>query len=109
MNRKVIWVLVSTTSKKEAEKIGRAIIEQRLAACYGLYPKLKSVYFWPPKSDRLEESKGPLLVLETLPKHYARITSTVKKMHSDKLPFIGKITVDGIDKSFYNWMAREIH
>ena len=104
----VIWVLVSTTSNGQAEKIGRAILEQRLCACFGIYPRLKSMYFWPPKSNRLEQSQGPLLVLETLPKHAQKISQAVKKLHGDQAPFIGSIKVDNISPEFLEWMLGEI-
>lgn len=106
--RSVIWVLVSTVNYKQADKIGRAVLKQKLCACYGIYPKLKSVYFWPPKSGRTEKSTGPLLVLETLPEKYGEISKTVKTLHSDTLPFIGKLKLDGIETEFYNWMRKEI-
>lgn len=104
----VVWVVVSTTSLREADKIGRAVLKARLAACYGLYPKLKSVYFWPPASGKLEQSAGPLLVLETLPKNYQKISALIKKLHSDQLPFVGRLAIDGIGKVFYNWINNEI-
>jgi uncharacterized protein involved in tolerance to divalent cations len=104
----VIWILVSTTSAKEAEKIGRAVLKTRLAASFGVYPRLMSVYFWPPGKNQLEQTKGPLLVLETLPKNYAKVSSAVRKLHSDEVPFIGKIKIDGVGQEFFSWMRREI-
>ena len=106
--REIIWVVVNTNSPKEAEKIGRAVLNKRLCACYGLIPRIKSVYFWPPKSGRLEISKGPLLTLETLPKHYGKIITLVKKLHSDKVPFIGQWEMEHVLADFYNWLKSEI-
>ena len=106
--KKITWVLVSTTSRKEAEKIGRALLSERLVACYGLYPKTKSVYFWPPRSGKLETSRGPLLVLETLPRHYARIARQVRQLHSDRVPFIGRLEIGGVGEDFYGWMEDEV-
>jgi periplasmic divalent cation tolerance protein len=104
----IIWVLVNSKSRAEAEKIGKAILNQRLAACYGLYAKFGSTYFWPPGSKKLETSKGPLLVLETLPKHYRSILSNVRELHSDQVPFIGKLKIDDVNKDFYNWIRGEV-
>lgn len=104
----VIWVLVNSNSKQEAEKIGNAILRERLCACYGLYKKFGSTYFWPPKSDSLETSRGPLLVLETLPKNYREITKRVRRLHSDKVPFIGRLKIDGVNQDFYDWLKGEV-
>ena len=105
---KIIWVVVSTSSSREADKIGKEVLRERLCACYGIIPRIKSVYYWPPKSSNLEESKGSLLTLETLPRHYSAISKLVKKLHSDRVPFIGQWKMEGVDKDFYNWLKGEI-
>jgi periplasmic divalent cation tolerance protein len=104
----IIWVVVNTNSSKEAEKIGRAVLKNRLCACYGIIPRIKSVYFWPPKSNKLQTSHGPLLTLETLPKHYLKILKLVKELHSDKIPFIGQWEMENVEKNFYNWLKAEL-
>ncbi len=108
MEREIIWVVVNTKSVKEADTIGRACLEKRLCACYGIMPRIKSVYYWPPRSNKLETSKGPLLTLETLPRHYAKIVKLVKSLHSDKVPFIGQWEMENVEKNFYAWLVKEI-
>jgi periplasmic divalent cation tolerance protein len=106
--REIIWVVVNTNSTKEADKIGRACLKARVCACYALTPRLKSVYFWPPKSNKLETSKGPLLTLETLPKHYSKIVKLVKQLHSDQVPLIGQWEIENVTPDFYKWMKGEV-
>jgi uncharacterized protein involved in tolerance to divalent cations len=108
MEREIVWVIVNTNSIKEADKIGRACLRARLCACYGLMPRIKSVYFWPPKSGKLEVSKGPILTLETLEKNYTKIVKLVKKLHSDKVPLIGQWEIENVTPEFYKWLAGEI-
>ena len=105
--REIIWVIVNTNSLKEADKICKACLKKRLAACYGVIPRIKSVYYWPPKANRLETSKGPLLTLETFPKHYNQITKLGKSLHSDRVPFIGQWEIEEVEKDFYNWLKAE--
>jgi uncharacterized protein involved in tolerance to divalent cations len=104
----IIWVTVNTNSSKEADKIGLAALKARFCACYSIIPRIKSVYYWPPKSNKLETSRGPLLVLETLPKHYNKIIELVKKLHSDKIPFIGQWEMENVEKNFYKWLKKEL-
>lgn len=106
--REIIWVVVNTNSAKEADKIGLACLKKRLCACYGIIPRIKSVYYWPPRSSKIEKSKGPLLTLETLPKAYNKIIKLVKSLHSDQVPFIGQWEMENVEKNFYNWLKREI-
>lgn len=104
----IIWVTVNTNSTKEAGKIGLSVLKARFCACYSIVPRIKSVYYWPPKSNKLETSRGPLLVLETLPKHYSKIVKLVKSVHSDKVPFIGQWEMENVEKNFYNWLKQEL-
>lgn len=105
---KVIWVYVNSNNRKEAELIGGTLLKERLCACYGLYPKLKSVYFWPPLSRKLEQSTGPLIVLETLPRKFRQLAKRVRQLHSDRVPFIGYAEIKGIQEDFYAWMENEV-
>lgn len=120
-DREIIWVVVNTNSIKEADKIGRAVLKQRMCACYSIIPRIKSVYYWPPRSarlktrlagppkpNRLEQSKCPILTLETLPKHYQKIIKLVKSLHSDKVPMIGQWEIENVTADFYKWLKGEL-
>ncbi|MCL5008785.1 MAG: divalent-cation tolerance protein CutA [Patescibacteria group bacterium] len=108
MEREVIWVVVNTNSVREADKLGRACLKARLCACYGLIPRIKSVYYWPPKADKLEISKGPILTLETLESKYSEITRVIQKLHSDKVPLIGQWEIEQVTPQFYQWLKGEL-
>ena len=108
MDREIIWVVVNTNSAREADKIGKSCLKARLCACYGVIPKIKSVYYWPPKSNKLETSKGPILTLETLEVKYPKIVKLVKSLHSDKVPLIGQWEIENVTPDFYKWLAGEI-
>lgn len=106
---KIIWVLVNCNTESEANKIGRKILEQRFIACFDIFPRSKTVYFWPPKSNKTTTAKGALLALETLPKYFKKIQELVKELHSDKLPFIGSIEINNIHPDFVEWMKGELY
>lgn len=104
----VIWILVNCNSKKETESIGRIMLKKRLASCFEIVPRHLAAYFWPPKSGKIETSKGATLVLETFKEKYSSVTKEVKKIHSDKLPFIGFIEIKGIAKEYIDWVKGEL-
>ncbi|MBL8030677.1 MAG: divalent-cation tolerance protein CutA [Candidatus Doudnabacteria bacterium] len=106
--REIIWVVVSTTSSRQADKIGLAVLKKHLCACYSIMPRQKAVYFWPPESNKVEISRGPLLVLETMPKMYNKIVDIVKEMHSEEIPFIGQWEMENVEKNFYKWLVSEV-
>lgn len=104
----MIWILVNCNSDKEAESIGRAILKKRLVSCFDIIPRHLAAYFWPPKSGKIETSKGATLISETFKEKYEEIVGAVKKLHSDKLPFIGFIEIKGIDKAYIQWIKGEV-
>ena len=107
-NYKIIWALVNCNSKEEALKIGNAILKKRLASCFDFFNRALARYFWPPKSNLIEESKGCLLCIETFEKLYNKVADEIERLHSDKEPFIGFIRIEGSRKSYFDWMKGEI-
>ena len=104
----VIWILVNCNSLEEAKSIGKAILKQRLSACFDVYSRNLAAYFWPPKSRKIETTTGAMLILETFRDKYNLVTKEVKKIHSDDLPFIGYLEMKGISEEYLNWMKGEL-
>lgn len=105
--KQIIWVLVNCNTVKEADKIGRALLKMRLVSCFDIFKRLKTEYFWPPKKGTIQTGRGALLILETLPTKFEQIIPQVKKLHSDKLPFIGSFPVK-VEDAYQQWMKGEI-
>ncbi len=104
---KITWVLVNCHSIKEAEKIGYQALKERLTSCFDIFPRLKTAYFWPPKVGKIEKAKGVILVLETLKPNLKSLEKTIKKIHSDKLPFIGILEIK-VSSDYFEWVKNEI-
>jgi len=105
---KSIWILINCNTKDEALKIGNYLLDKRLTSCFDIINREISRYLWPPKSNLIEETKGCLLIIETLKNLYDKIADEVEKLHSDKEPFIGFIKIEGLKKSYIDWMKGEI-
>lgn len=103
-----IWVLVNCNSTKEAEKIGRKILKMRYCSCFDIIPRYLAVYFWPPRSGKIEKAKGAILILETFREKYNLKKKEVKKLHTDKLPFIGFLEIKGLDREYVKWVRGEL-
>lgn len=106
--KQIIWILVNCNSVKEAKSIGEKILNKRLISCFDIIPRYLAAYYWPPKSGKIETSKGATLILETIKGRYGEIVKEVQKLHSDKLPFIGYLEIKGLSKDYINWIKGEI-
>jgi len=71
-----------------------------LASCFDIFERKLSQYFWPPKSGKIETSGGCLLIIETIGDKYDYVAKEVKKIHTDKLPFIGYVEIKNVSQEY---------
>ena len=46
--------------------------------------------------------------MDTLQKNFSALEKLIKEHHSDKLPFIGSITIGNIHPNYLKWLKGEI-
>jgi len=63
-------VLTTTANPDEAARLGRTLVEERLAACATLIPAVQSIYHW---QGQVESSSETLLLLKTGPDQLAAL------------------------------------
>lgn len=104
----VVWLLVNCNSADEARRIGDAALAARQASCFDVFPRQLTRYFWPPKSGKIEEAAGALLVLETFADRVPVLKNLVRQHHRDQLPFMGAVEITQVDDAYRKWMAGEL-
>jgi periplasmic divalent cation tolerance protein len=104
----ITWVLINCKNVKEADEIGRALLKKRLIACFDIIPERKTSCFWPPLTGKIESGKGSMFFGVTLPSKYKQIIPLVRRLHSDKVPFVGSLKIDNVNQDYYNWLKREL-
>jgi uncharacterized protein involved in tolerance to divalent cations len=97
--QKYCRVLISATSKREADKISDTLIKKKLAAGT-LILKGFSRYWW---SEKVVEKIYFNISAFSLFKYKKEIISVVKKNHKDKCPIIAFFQMDGNDE-FLMWI-----
>lgn len=80
-----LLVYVTTSNRQEAEKISRALIEEKLVACANIYPEISSLYEW--EGQLQEETEIPLIV-KTTEALFQKLTEKVRSLHSYECPCI---------------------
>ena len=76
-------VLVTVPAPEDGERIGRVLVEERLAACVNVVPGLRSVYRW---QGAVETAAEALLLIKTTPAVFDRLAARVKALHPYTLP-----------------------
>ncbi len=99
-------VIISTAgSDKEGQKIGRRLVESRLAACVNVIPKVKSFFYWEGKVHREQEV---ILVIKTRQEQFKKIINEIYKIHSYEVPEILSLRVDGGEEKYLRWIKENI-
>lgn len=99
---KAVSVYITTSNKEEANRIGKAIVEQRLAACANIFDSMHSIYWW---KGKIEEEKEAVLILKTKETLVDQLTEEVKKLHSYKVPCIVAWPIINGNEAYLDWIG----
>ncbi|WP_297898843.1 divalent-cation tolerance protein CutA [Methanobrevibacter sp.] len=99
-------IYVTTSNEEEAIKIGKLVVEKRLAACSNIVSNMKSIYWW---EGNLEEDNEAILLLKTIEKNVDEIIDFIKGIHSYDNPCILAIPISNVSKNYLKWVKDEIN
>ena len=94
-------VLTTAGSPQEAEKIARALVERRLAACVNIVPQIQSVYRW---KDKIEHETEWLLIIKTKTNLFESVADAIKELHSYELPECVMLEVSSGSERYLDWI-----
>lgn len=95
-------VLTTFGTRDEAERIGEALVEQRLAACGSVFPAIHSFFHWEGKLQREHES---LLMLKTTGSRSSKLQAELQRLHPYENPEILEVPVTGGAPAYLAWLA----
>ncbi|MFL6624581.1 MAG: divalent-cation tolerance protein CutA [Sulfurifustis sp.] len=85
-----------------AEKIARALVEEKLAACVNILPTMQSIYRW---RGQIESADERLLLIKTRVKDYPAVEQRIRALHSYELPEVIAVPiVDGLP-AYLSWLG----
>jgi periplasmic divalent cation tolerance protein len=101
---RALLVYTNYPSIVEAERAGRSIVEQRLAACVNILPGMVSHYWWQGKVERGEEV---VMIIKTRASLADRVCAAVKAEHSYTIPAILVLSIEHVDPGYLEWLMAE--
>lgn len=99
-----ILVMVTCPSVAEAERIGAALVREKLAACVSLVPGLVSIFSWKGKKHRARES---LMLVKTRRAKFEELRRRVRALHSYDVPEIVAVPLSAGDPDYLRWVEKE--
>ena len=101
---RAVFVYTTYPSLVEAERIGKAVLERRLAACVNILPGMISHYWWQGKIERGEEV---VMIAKTRASLAERVCAAVKEMHPYTTPAILVLPIEGGEPGYIDWLMQE--
>jgi len=105
MSQEFVLILVTASKKSEAEQIGQAVVEKKLAACCNIVEKISSIFHWKGEICREEEC---LLLIKSTREKLDDIVGEVKNLHSYEVPEIIALPIIAGSEGYLNWVKSEV-
>jgi periplasmic divalent cation tolerance protein len=99
-----LLILTNLPDNASAEKLARALIESRAAACVNVLPPCHSIYRWQGAVEMAEEV--PLLIKSTTA-NYPLIEEIVRAQHPYDVPELIAIPITHGLPAYLDWLATE--
>ena len=100
-----IVVLSTCANEADASRVGRALVEARLAACVSVVPGLRSIYHW---HGAIETSDEALLLIKTSRELFAQVKLEIEKIHPYEVPEIMALPIVEGAENYLNWMGANL-
>lgn len=101
-----IVVVITTSSKQEAETIAGALVESRLAACVNIISAgVCSLFWWQGAIERQDEV---LMVVKSRSDLLPSVIEVVKGLHSYTVPEVIALPILGGSPDYLMWMDRSL-
>ena len=98
-------VMTTVASPEEALRLGRTLVEERLAACATLVPAAQSVYRW---QGQIESSVETLLLLKTAADRLPVLEARLHELHSYQTPEFLVLGIESGSQDYLAWLEASV-
>ena len=98
------FVYMTAASRDEAKRIGRALVEERLAACANVIDGMESMYWW---QGKLTEDREAVLIAKTRADLVPSLTERVRALHSYSVPCVVALPILDGNPAYMDWLRGE--
>jgi periplasmic divalent cation tolerance protein len=97
-----VVVLVTAANADEAGKIGRTLVEERLAACANVVGPIRSIYRW---EGTVEDASEHLLLIKARAADFDALAARVRSVHAYDVPEIIALPLRAGSEAYLGWLA----
>lgn len=99
-------ILIYTTFEtvEDAKRVGRILVESRLAACVNIIPSMTSIYEW---QGALREAGEAVMIIKTRKGCQTQALQRARELHPYDTPALLVIDPGEVDKDFAAWISEQ--
>ena len=101
----VVSVYAIFANAEEAERIGRIVVDERLAACVNILSPVHSIYRW---QGAIETADEVAAILKTTERAVDALITRVAGLHSYDVPCIVTWPVDKLLAPYADWVETNV-
>ena len=98
-------VMTTVASPEDAARLGRTLVEERLAACATLVPAVESIYRW---EGQIESSAETLLLLKTAIDRLPALEARLHELHSYQTPEFVVLAIESGSHPYLAWLEASL-
>ncbi|MBI4187706.1 MAG: divalent-cation tolerance protein CutA [Chloroflexi bacterium] len=93
-------IQITAKDENEARKIGRALVEEKLAACVNIHP-VQSIYRW---QGKIEQEGEAAMLVKTKATLVDEVIERVKELHSYQVPCVIALPIEKGNPDYLKWI-----
>ena len=97
-------IYVTASSPEEAARIGRTLVESRLAACANVFPAMTSIYRW---QGEVHDDSEIALIVKTRRGLVDDVVAKVNELHGYDCPCVVALPITAGNPDFLQWIVAE--
>ena len=101
----VISVYAIFADADEAERIGRAMVEERLAACINILGPVRSIYRWKGAVETAEEVAA---IFKTIDERAGDLVARIAALHGYDVPCVVAWPIDKVLGAYAHWVEDSV-
>lgn len=105
METGVYAVLVTAPDAEVGERLGRALVEEHLAACANVVPGMVSLFWW---EGEVQRSGEALLILKTTAAGLRALEARLLELHPYDVPEVLALGVQDGHEPYLAWVREEV-
>jgi periplasmic divalent cation tolerance protein len=98
-------ILSTTSTREEAQRIARVLVEKRLAACVNIVDDISSVYRW---QGAVQEAPEIILIIKSSLEKLEALETTLHRLHSYEVPEFLVLPVEGGSRAYLEWIRESV-